>query len=74
MHKYDCCCYAILEDKLFTGDFGGRLYHWRLGNVFSVESVIQASNCEIVAIIPMHDSRIITVGVDGILRLWDEAL
>lgn len=74
MHKYDCCSYSITDNRLFTADLGGRLYHWKLGNVFSVEKVIQSSNSEIISIIPLHDTRVITVGIDGVLRLWDAAL
>ncbi|CAD8187383.1 unnamed protein product [Paramecium pentaurelia] len=74
MHKYDCCSFAIFENKLFSADLGGRLYQWKLGNVFHVDNVIQSSNNEIIGIIPMHDSRIITIGTDGVIRLWDNAL
>lgn len=45
-----------------------------MGNVFHVDNVIQSSNNEIIGIIPMHDSRVITIGTDGVIRLWDSSL
>jgi hypothetical protein len=41
-HKYDVSAVGFEYDgvRMITGDVGGRLYRWKIGNVFNQEEVI----------------------------------
>ncbi|KAM3147497.1 hypothetical protein pb186bvf_000304 [Paramecium bursaria] len=75
-HKYDCSAFELFEGntRMYSADNGGRLYRWKVNNNFSVETVIQASQSEIIGIAPLNDGRSVTVSNDGFLRLWENSL
>lgn len=75
-HKWECTAVAFELDggRMITGDSGGRLYRWKIGNAFNVEQIVQANNSEIVGIVCLHDARVVSVGMDGLIKMWERSL
>lgn len=59
---------------MITGDGGGRLYRWKIGNSFNVEECIQGHNSPVEGIVALHDGRVCSISYDGIIKLWDSKL
>lgn len=59
---------------MITGDAGGRLYRWKIGNTFNAEEYIQGHNSSVEGVIPLHDGRTCSISNDGIMKLWDSKL
>lgn len=60
--------------RMLVGDSGGRIYRWKIGNVFNVEEIVQGHNSEVIGVHGFQDGRVVSIGMDGIMKLWEKSL